>query len=278
MNAAVQRPLHSGGHDGGGGVAFQAAFILGIALGGFLDGILLHQLLQWHHLLSGLEGEAWRDIRVQILADGAFHILMYAIAVIGLFMLLRNRHDAALRSGRRLTAGVLLGIGVWNIADIALFHWILGIHRIRMDVENLLFWDLLWFAVFGLGIGGLGLWLWSRPDTGPGHGGRRPIPAMMLAGLVTATGIAASLPMQESEGDDRRAPLLVWFLPGTSPADIFAAVNAVAGRTIWSDSSGQVYLIDAPAAARSWQLYRYGALPISSNVSPAACFRAMRLT
>ncbi|WP_460744124.1 DUF2243 domain-containing protein [Mariniluteicoccus endophyticus] len=26
--------------------------LLGIGLGGFLDGILLHQILQWHHMLS----------------------------------------------------------------------------------------------------------------------------------------------------------------------------------------------------------------------------------
>ncbi|MFH9118580.1 DUF2243 domain-containing protein [Streptomyces globisporus] len=27
--------------------------ILGVGLGGFVDGILLHQLLQWHHMLRG---------------------------------------------------------------------------------------------------------------------------------------------------------------------------------------------------------------------------------
>ena len=40
-----------------------AAGILGFALGGFIDGILLHQVLQWHHLLSLVEGEGLRDIR-----------------------------------------------------------------------------------------------------------------------------------------------------------------------------------------------------------------------
>lgn len=28
------------------------AFLLGVGLGGFVDGILLHQVLQWHHLLT----------------------------------------------------------------------------------------------------------------------------------------------------------------------------------------------------------------------------------
>ena len=61
-----------------------AARILGFALGGFIDGILLHQVLQWHHLLSLVEGERFRDLRVQILADGLFHVLMYVIAIAGL--------------------------------------------------------------------------------------------------------------------------------------------------------------------------------------------------
>jgi uncharacterized membrane protein len=28
------------------------AIVLGIGLGGFLDGIVLHQILQWHHMLT----------------------------------------------------------------------------------------------------------------------------------------------------------------------------------------------------------------------------------
>ncbi len=28
------------------------ATILGVGLGGFVDGIVLHQVLQWHHMLS----------------------------------------------------------------------------------------------------------------------------------------------------------------------------------------------------------------------------------
>ena len=30
-------------------------WLLGFALGGFADGILFHQVLQWHHLLSGVD-------------------------------------------------------------------------------------------------------------------------------------------------------------------------------------------------------------------------------
>lgn len=49
-----------------------AGWLLGFALGGFFDGILLHQVLQWHHLLSALQGGPFDDLRVQLLADGCW--------------------------------------------------------------------------------------------------------------------------------------------------------------------------------------------------------------
>lgn len=275
MNAAMP-PLSRGGSS-------RAAILLGFALGGFFDGILLHQVLQWHHLLSGLEGETWRDIRVQILADGVFHLLMYVLAAIGLWLLWRHRHDAAARSGRRLAASLLLGFGIWHIADIALVHWILGLHRIRMAVETPLLWDLLWLAVFGIAAVAAGLWLRARAGADPGGGGAHPIPAMLLAGIVASAAVSASLPLPATATPDGRTPLLVWFLPGTAPAEIFAAIDALDGRTVWSDASGEVYLIAAGGDLslwdrRLWPLYRHNALPVSSSVFPAACFRAMRLT
>ena len=41
------------------------AIVLGFALGGFFDGIVLHQILQWHHLLSLVP--AVDSIRLQVL-------------------------------------------------------------------------------------------------------------------------------------------------------------------------------------------------------------------
>src|ERR1700712_3566067 len=64
-----------------------AGAVIGFSLGGFFDGILLHQVLQWHHLFSLVPGERWRDIRNQILMDGWFHVLHYGIACAGLYLL-----------------------------------------------------------------------------------------------------------------------------------------------------------------------------------------------
>ncbi|MBD0275613.1 MAG: DUF2243 domain-containing protein, partial [Acetobacteraceae bacterium] len=137
----------------------MAAGVLGFALGGFFDGIMLHQVLQWHHFLSLVPGEALRDIRAQILADGMFHVAVYAIAALGLSLLWRARGGLVAASGRRLLGATLLGFGVWQVVDVVGFHWLVGIHRIRVDVPDPLLWDLGWLAVIGLPPLLAGLWL-----------------------------------------------------------------------------------------------------------------------
>jgi uncharacterized membrane protein len=50
--------------------------LLGIGLGGFVDGIVLHQILQWHHMLSS-EGShpttTVAGLETNTLWDGLFH-------------------------------------------------------------------------------------------------------------------------------------------------------------------------------------------------------------
>ncbi|MEQ3626201.1 MAG: DUF2243 domain-containing protein [Celeribacter sp.] len=109
------------------------ALLLGVALGGFFDGILLHQILQWHHLLSLIP--AVTDLRVQVLWDGYFHLLMYVLDMVGLWGLWwagRRQEEIA---GRSLLAALTAGFGIWRMLDGVLSHWLLGIHRINIDSE-----------------------------------------------------------------------------------------------------------------------------------------------
>ncbi len=239
-----------------------AGFLLGFGLGGFFDGILLHQVLQWHHLLSGVEGSALQDIRVQILADGLFHVLMYVVAVVGLWLLWQTRRQFAMPGADRLlAANALLGFGIWHIADSILSHWVLGIHRIRMDVDDPLVWDLLWFFGFGVVFVVAG-WLVRR---GSGGSWRGATPAALVLAVLVGGPVAALPPPGVTT-------VMVLFKPGTTASDALAAMRAVDGRLVWNDPSGELWAFDLGPGGDAAQLYRHGALLVSSSLLPVGCF------
>ena len=255
-------PQPAGVTDGFSSSLRWAGYALGFALGGFFDGILLHQVLQWHHLLSGID-EARQDIRFLILTDGLFHVLMYAIAAAGLWLLWRARAAFAVAGADRLLfANALIGFGVWHILDSLLSHWILGIHRIRMDVDNPLFWDLLWFFVFGVLPALIGLAL-RRNRHGGGGATRSPM-ALVLA--VCMAGPLAALP---APADDT---VMVVFRPGVTPAQALAGLAAVKGRLVWSDASDTVWAVDVSGDGDPSRFYRHGALLVGNSIVPAGCF------
>lgn len=266
-----------GANDGSHGVLLPT-FVLGFAFSGLFDGILLHQILQWHHLLSLVQADALRDLRVQILADGSFHILMFAVAAVGLWLLWRRRAAvAAAGAGTRSIAGFVLGFGVWNIVDAVVFHWVLRIHHIRLDPAEAMASDVVWLIVLGLLPTAFGWWLWRRGGAsggpGGGRGGRFDRAAPAALGILVA---AASL-MAASPGQAAKDPMTaVVFRPGLSGADAVNAVAAVGGRLVWIDATGGVVVIKLDDPAQRWKLYRHGALLVGGT-GPAGCINAARI-
>ena len=240
-----------------------AGYTLGFGIGGFFDGILLHQILQWHHLLSGVE-QARLDIRLLILWDGIFHALMYIIAGIGLWLLWQARREfPASGADRRLFANALIGFGIWHILDSVLSHWLIGIHRIRMDVDNPLFWDLLWFAIFGIVPLAIGSMMRRVGSKGGGSVMSSPL-ALVLAG--TLAGPLAALPPPD------QTQVVVLFRPDITEQQAFAAIVAVNGTMIASDASGQLWAVDMASGGKASELYRHGALLVSNSLLPLGCF------
>lgn len=238
-----------------------AGFWLGFALGGFFDGILLHQVLQWHHLLSNVQAGALQDIRAQMLADGLFHALMYFIAAWALWLLWKARADyACAGADRALWAQALIGFGVWHIVDSVFSHWITGIHRIRVDSPDPLFWDLLWFAVFGILPLVLG-WLLHRRSGG--DRGRTAATTLALAAVVAAP--IAALPAGETD------QVIVMFRRGMEGAPAFNALAAADARVLWVDRSGGLWAVSMPEPARSGELYARGALLVSNSAMAMGC-------
>jgi uncharacterized membrane protein len=248
-----------------------AGYLIGIALGGFFDGILLHQVLQWHHLLSLVDSPVLKDIRAQILADGMFHVLMYLIALWGLALLWRSRQAFADASGGRLLAAcVLLGFGVWNIIDVVLFHWVLVIHRIRVDSDTPLFWDIGWLLLFGPPFLVAARALRRGADGGTGSGsGKKPgvnASAAMVAVLTLGAGMIAALPPTGN------GTALVVFAPGITPLQVLEAIDAADLRIVGSDRSATVWTVHAARPGDAMKLYRHGALLVSGAMLAPGCF------
>ena len=145
--------------------------LLGIGLGGFVDGIVLHQLLQWHHLLTdqgrfpadtvlGLEGNT--------VADGLFHVASWLFVLAGTTLLVRSWRSGRPSPPWRLQVGLLLGgWGLFNLVEGVVDHHLLKIHHVRDDVAEPLPWDV-GFLAFGAVLVLAG-WALARPA-------RRPAP------------------------------------------------------------------------------------------------------
>jgi uncharacterized membrane protein len=108
--------------------------LLGLGLGGLVDGVVLHQVLQWHHLLSS-EGccppTTLRGLELNTLADGLFHVATIALLIAGGSMLWARFHDGRAWSGRRLIGLILQGWGAFNVVEGLVDHHILGIHHVH---------------------------------------------------------------------------------------------------------------------------------------------------
>lgn len=230
------------------------AAILGFAFGGFFDGILLHQVLEWHHFLSLVPG---KDLRTQILADGLFHLATYLVAAIGLVLLWRKGNTRA--GDRVVLAWAVLGFSIWQFSDVVLFHWLVGIHRIRVGVPNPTLWDIGWLAVFGVPSLLLGLWLLrspQQPDRSVAN--RSSKAASPLSVLVVSSGMLAVYPATDGS-------TAVFFKSGIGAPAAFAAVASIDARLIWSTPDGEVMIIKIPAAGSSAELYRMGAMLVTST-------------
>ena len=245
-----------------------AGYLLGFSFGGFFDGILLHQVLQWHHLLSGVGRAPFNVLRMQILADGVFHGAMYIVAALGIWKLLQARYLLVDRSSdRQLMADLLIGFGMWHVVDAVLSHWILGIHRIRMDVPNPMMWDMLWFMLFGVLFLVAGLALRRRPSSY--HGEERRSKSRSTHVPVLVCGVLGAALLSASGGS--RDTVTVLLRPGASPAQLLAGLQEVDGRVKWNSPRGDVWVFALGRGADASRLYAHGAMLVSGTLLPAGC-------
>jgi uncharacterized membrane protein len=151
-----------------------AGLVLGIGLGGFFDGILFHQILQLHGMLTGIRPKVTlENAEINMFWDGLFHAVTWCATVAGLVLLWRaSRRQAELCwSGLVLIGAMLAGWGLFNSVEGTLDHYILGVHHVYENA-GLSVWDAL-FLVSGLALIAVGGWMVSRAQAQPTGRSRR---------------------------------------------------------------------------------------------------------
>ncbi len=135
-----------------------AGIFFGLGLGGFFDGIVLHQMLQWHHMLSSwYPTTTIEHLRLNTLWDGIFHSATYVFIVLGLYLFWRVAHTRHLYwSSRMMVGAVLIGWGIFNVVEGLIDHQLLGVHHVNELVPKAqwLAWDigfLVWGALMPIG-------------------------------------------------------------------------------------------------------------------------------
>jgi uncharacterized membrane protein len=142
IESKVEQPSHSG-------LLVAAGLLIGAGLlAGFVDGILLHEILQWHHMITSVRPETTiSNLKVNTLWDGLFHLGTWTLTVIGLALLWRAGGRSDVPWSPKIFGGsLLLGAGLFDVIEGLIDHQILGIHHVKSG-PNELAWDLGFLAL-----------------------------------------------------------------------------------------------------------------------------------
>ncbi len=154
-----------------GNPLIRAGLVLGVGFGGFADGIVLHQILGWHHLVCyapHCQPTSIGQLQLENTQDGFFHLGLWLVSLAGTVMLFRApRHAGAGWNGRVLSGSMLAGCGGFNFLEGVIDHQLLGIHHVLPGHPHQFLFDMLWLAN-GVLFVVLGWWLIRSPFTRTG--------------------------------------------------------------------------------------------------------------
>ena len=127
------------------------AIILGMGAGGFADGIILHQILQFHEMLSArIQTDTVIGKSINMFWDGIFHFFTLLIVLCGIILLWKLlKKNIIHTSGYLFSGGLLTGWAIFNLIEGIINHHILKLHNIKElsahhEVWN---WGFLTFTV-----------------------------------------------------------------------------------------------------------------------------------
>jgi uncharacterized membrane protein len=120
-----------------------SGLLLGVGIAAFVDEAVFHQLLHWHHFYDRSTPAAG------LVSDGLFHAFGWFATVAALFLLADVRRRRAWWAGR-WWAGLLVGVGGFQLYDGTVQHKLLRLHQIRYGVDLRPYdwaWNLLAVAI-----------------------------------------------------------------------------------------------------------------------------------
>jgi uncharacterized membrane protein len=140
------------------------AGVFGFGFSGLFDVLLLHHVLQWHHLVSGYYPTTTvAGLRTNLLADGLFSLAMVVLAGVGAGLVWRAERSTTAPLALRPVAGVaVVGLGAFDLFDVVVNHALLGAHHALSRGGA---YDPYW-AVVSLGVVGVGAYVYRTSAAG----------------------------------------------------------------------------------------------------------------
>jgi uncharacterized membrane protein len=142
-----------------------AGTLLGIGLGGFVDGIVFHQIFQYHSMLSArLPQDVLVNVKISMVWDGLFHAFTWLATAAGIALLWQaaRRSDVSW-NGKILWGAMLMGWGIFNAVEGLIDHIILEVHHV-VERLGLSVYDYL-FLASGVLFTVIGIWLIRSADS-----------------------------------------------------------------------------------------------------------------
>jgi uncharacterized membrane protein len=124
-----------------------SGILMGIGMGGFVDGILFHQVFQLHSMLSAkLPQTSLVNVEISMVWDGLFHAFTWLATAISIVLLWHavKRPDVPW-SGKALIGAQLTGWGIFNLVEGIVDHHLLGIHHV-VERLGISIYDYLFLA------------------------------------------------------------------------------------------------------------------------------------
>ena len=127
--------------------AIAPAILLGVGLGGFIDGIVLHQMLQWHSMLSNIVRPSTMEaLHLNMFWDGVFHAATWLVTFVAVMLLWRSGKRGTNPSLGTFLGAMVMGWGAFNLVEGLINHHVLELHNVR-EVAEPTVWNVAFLAL-----------------------------------------------------------------------------------------------------------------------------------